>query len=416
MRPVLVLAFTAALALVSAGALFAFSVVPGPVAAGSPPQVATPPLADPAPLAAAAEPASTPLEASPGLGDEVIQIALLLDTSNSMDGLIDQARGRLWTVVETFNKVQKDGKRPSLELALVEYGNDTIQPELGHIRLVTDFTRDLDRVSELLFGLQTNGGTEPASEAVRRSIDTLSWTRGGSGNRLIFVAGNEDFEQGGASALEALRPRKHDIDVHTIFCGELEAGKAMGWGTNERTGVGRLFAIDANRVDINIDAPQDGKLLELNAALNQTYLPFGTQGSAGAQRQVANDNAFFGRLSRNAQSARVASKSTAYYDNSHWDLVDAHEQGKLNWATVDAATLPAQLKGQSDAERQAYVVAMAKRRAEIKAEIGRVAAARGRWLEAEKRRRGLAGAQTLDSALAEVALQTAKRLGYTLSV
>lgn len=29
----------------------------------------------------------------------VIQLALLLDTSNSMDGLIDQARSRLWQIV-----------------------------------------------------------------------------------------------------------------------------------------------------------------------------------------------------------------------------------------------------------------------------------------------------------------------------
>jgi hypothetical protein len=28
-----------------------------------------------------------------------VQIALLLDTSNSMDGLIDQARSQLWRVV-----------------------------------------------------------------------------------------------------------------------------------------------------------------------------------------------------------------------------------------------------------------------------------------------------------------------------
>jgi hypothetical protein len=31
-----------------------------------------------------------------------VQLALLLDTSNSMDGLIDQARSQLWSVVNQF--------------------------------------------------------------------------------------------------------------------------------------------------------------------------------------------------------------------------------------------------------------------------------------------------------------------------
>ena len=34
--------------------------------------------------------------------DASIQIALLLDTSNSMDGLIDQAKSQLWSVVNEF--------------------------------------------------------------------------------------------------------------------------------------------------------------------------------------------------------------------------------------------------------------------------------------------------------------------------
>ena len=53
-----------------------------------------------------------------------VQLALLLDTSNSMDGLIDQAKTQLWKIVGEFAKTKLAGKSPKLEVALYEYGND----------------------------------------------------------------------------------------------------------------------------------------------------------------------------------------------------------------------------------------------------------------------------------------------------
>jgi hypothetical protein len=41
-----------------------------------------------------------------------VQIDLLLDTSNSMDGLIDQAKSQLWKVVNTFIDARRDGVPP----------------------------------------------------------------------------------------------------------------------------------------------------------------------------------------------------------------------------------------------------------------------------------------------------------------
>ena len=37
-----------------------------------------------------------------------VQIAILLDTSNSMDGLIEQAKSQLWKVVNTFIDAKKN--------------------------------------------------------------------------------------------------------------------------------------------------------------------------------------------------------------------------------------------------------------------------------------------------------------------
>ena len=43
----------------------------------------------------------------------LVQLAILLDTSNSMDGLIAQAKTQLWQIVNEFIAAKQDGKAPT---------------------------------------------------------------------------------------------------------------------------------------------------------------------------------------------------------------------------------------------------------------------------------------------------------------
>jgi hypothetical protein len=94
----------------------------------------------------------------PPAKQDKVQIALLLDTSSSMDGLIDQARSQLWKVVNTFVDARRDGVAPFVEVALYEYGNNDLSVDNNYIRQVQPLTRDLDEFSKKLFSLKTNGG------------------------------------------------------------------------------------------------------------------------------------------------------------------------------------------------------------------------------------------------------------------
>src|SRR5882672_1910435 len=98
--------------------------------------------------------------APPPKGEEapVVQIAILLDTSGSMEGLIEQAKGQLWKIVNEFINARQNGKAPEVQVALFEYGKSTLPASEGYIRLIQPLTNDLDRISEDLFALKTNGG------------------------------------------------------------------------------------------------------------------------------------------------------------------------------------------------------------------------------------------------------------------
>jgi Mg-chelatase subunit ChlD len=52
----------------------------------------------------------------------LVQIAVLLDTSGSMQGLIEQAKTQLWKLVNEFITAKQDGKTPVVQVALYEYG------------------------------------------------------------------------------------------------------------------------------------------------------------------------------------------------------------------------------------------------------------------------------------------------------
>ena len=81
--------------------------------------------------------------------DYKVQIALLLDTSNSMDGLINQAKAQLWDIVNEFTYVRCGNEvRPRLEIALYQYGNNNLSSREGYIQQVLGFSSDLDEISE----------------------------------------------------------------------------------------------------------------------------------------------------------------------------------------------------------------------------------------------------------------------------
>ena len=90
---------------------------------------------------------------NPPDGNSKIQVALLFDTSNSMDGLIEQAKSRLWDIVNTLTTLKYQGKTPVIEIALYEYGNDGLSVRNNYIRQVTALTNDLDLISEKLWYL-----------------------------------------------------------------------------------------------------------------------------------------------------------------------------------------------------------------------------------------------------------------------
>jgi len=366
-----------------------------------------------APITAAAPTPAEPPHAS--VRDNVqdtVQIALLLDTSSSMDGLINQARSQLWSMIDQMGHMtrQVDGKirGVKIELALFEYGNDTIPASQGYIRQVLPLTTDLDLVSEKLHALFTNGGSEYAGQAIETSVHTLAWSKDPAAMKFIFVAGNETFDQGPVSAARAMAAAaKQDIHVQLIYAGD----KEPSWEVAARLASSDLLTIDQNRVAVHIASPQDAEILRLSTELNGTYLAYGNEGGAAAARQENADQSS-ARLSPEVALERAQLKSKKSYDNANWDMVDAVAQNRTFLQDTPDDQLPTALRGKTLAEKQQIVAGNAARRAELQARIAQLEAARNAYVAAERARQPAADAPSLGTEFMKSTRQWAAKKGY----
>ncbi|MCK0108524.1 VWA domain-containing protein [Flavobacteriaceae bacterium S0825] len=300
---------------------------------------------------------------------QFIKVALLLDTSNSMDGLIDQAKAQLWSIVNELSYAKCDDERPNLQIALYEYGNDNLSSYEGYIRQVLGFTNDLDDISKELFSLTTNGGSEFCGQVIQSSLNQLDWGNNQDDLKLVFIAGNEPFNQGKINYKHAAtNANEKDVTINTIYCGNYQQGVSTFWKDGAKLTNGDYLAIDHNQKTVHIASPYDDAILELNKRLNNTYIAYGKRGVAKASMQMAQDNEAENYSKANAVG-RTISKSSHFYKNSTWDLVDAIEEDKIELDSLDDTSLPAELKGKSIKEIKTYVAKKSKERLQIQKEI-----------------------------------------------
>ncbi|MEI7486839.1 MAG: hypothetical protein WCJ72_05425 [Chryseobacterium sp.] len=345
--------------------------------------------------------------------DNKIQVALLLDTSNSMDGLIDQAKSRLWNIVNTLTTLKYSGQAPQIEIALYEYGNDGLKDE-NYIRQVTPLTQDLDLVSEKLFALRTNGGSEYCEAVIRDASVNLNWDKNDKSMKLIYIAGNEPFDQGRINYKDVIYTAKtKKIYTNTIFCGNRDEGIQSFWQNGASLGDGKYFNIDSDRKVIYIETPYDVKISECNAKLNDTYIYYGSRGSEYKTKQIAQDKNAEVQSAANAVERTVAKSKKNAYNNEHWDLVDRAEKDANFITTVKEDELPAELKGKNKEEVKKAVAVKSAARDKIQKEIEELSKKRQGFIDTEMKKRGSTDSDDLGKAIEKSILELAKRNGYS---
>lgn len=348
-----------------------------------------------------------------------VDVAILLDTSNSMDGLIRQAKSQLWTIVQQFAKAQKNGQTPVLRVALFEYGNTGLPAAEGYIRQVVPLTDDLDQLSEALFALKTNGGDEYCGQVIEEALTRLDWSRETNGYKAIFIAGNEPFTQGSVDYRESCkRAIEMGVMVNTIHCGAHQTGVDGKWRHGAQLAEGEFFNIDQDRKIVHIDCPQDEIIIKLNAELNKTYLWYGTEEARSkfSRNQRAQDS----NAALESESVivnRVAIKAGAAYKNLGRCVVDTFMEDADVLKKVEEQDLPEVLQKLDADKREAYVKDMVTKRKDLQQQIGKLAAERESHLKKERTRLAAAtGEATLGDAVVMAIQKQLVASGFQMDV
>lgn len=296
-----------------------------------------------------------------------IQIAILLDTSGSMQGLIEQAKSRLWNIVNTLTTLKYQGKMPDIEIALYEYGNYK-RYDGDYIRRITPLTTDLDLISKELFALSSSESEEYCGTVIHRALKELSW----SGNK---ETGIQDF-----------------------------------WRDAAERGQGKFFNIDADRTVKAIKTPFDPQLILCNEKLNDTYIGYGVEGEERKMNQVMQDkNA--GVISIANYAERAVSKSRPVYQNTSWDLVDLIKKDTTVLSRMKKEELPRILQDKTLAEIKAFVNRKEKERAAIQKEINELAIKRQEYIN-QHTDKDSDPESDLGNAITQSILEFAKGKGY----
>lgn len=342
-----------------------------------------------------------------------IQVAILFDTSNSMDGLIDQAKSRIWTIVNDLSGLRHQGAAPVIEIALYDYGNSSLSLESHYIRKQLELTNDLDMISQKLFGLTTNGGNEYCGAVISSSLSELNWSVHPQDLRMIYIAGNEPFNQGTINYKEVCATAAiRDIQVNTIYCGNYDQGVREFWYDGAKLGKGDYFNIDSDKAIAHIASPYDDAINSYNDSLNKTYYGYGSIGSQRKKSQADEDkNAETQSVSTKAE--RSIAKSKDNYSNASWDLVDAIKLEGKKIEDMKEEELPEEFKGKTTEEKKKLIEQKDLERQAFQKEINELAVERQKYIDEERKKNTEAGVEDdFGTSVQKSILKKANELGY----
>jgi hypothetical protein len=207
------------------------------------------------------------------------------------------------------------------------------------------------------------------------------------------------------------------VIINTIYCTWPRAvpGEIEGWESFAKKAEGRFAKIDMKKGTVAITTPHDKKLEELSAQLNKTYLAYGKKEvrEYKSGNQAAQDaNA---KKAPGAAPARAASKASALYRSSDWDLVDRlKDDPKFDITKIPEDELCEELRKLKPEERVAVVKKKLAERDAIQKEIAEVSKKRSEYIKEEMKKNDKLGDKAFDEAVRGALRDQARKKKFTI--
>ena len=328
----------------------------------------------------AALPEDPVTQVATGDGTHAIDVVFAVDTTGSMERLIDGAKRTVWSIA---THIRQTDPNANLRIGLVAYR------DVGEDYVTRPFAlnADLDAVYAELSTYEASGGGDQPEDVAAGLRDALAMRWRAGAKKLIFVVGDappaprDDARPYDVLAREA---GGSGIIVNAIRCGG-DPTTAVAFQQLASLGGGEFSTIAADGGVHQVAAPYDERMGELSESIDRTAVIAGDEGVRRAHE---------GKMAA-AVAAPAAAKAdrASYYMKkakggadvrADGDLVGAYATGKLELAKVAPGALPADLRDKSAPEIQAELSRRAAQRKAAQQEMAELARKRDEYLAGRK--------------------------------
>ncbi len=304
-----------------------------------------------------------------------IDVVFAVDTTGSMGGLLEGAKRTVWSIASHIKDIDQQA---DLHVGLVAYR------DLGDDYVTKDFalTGDLDAMFAELSSYYAGGGgdvPEDVDAALYDAVHKMQWRDGAK--KMIFLVGDAPPASRGDVPRfdETVRvAAKKQIVINTIRCGE-DTDTAQAWQRIAMIGHGEFSTIRQDGGVQQIATPYDDKLAELGSKIDETTVVYG---------DASVHAAYEGKMAVAAAAPAPAKADRAAYiakggggAPAPEDIVGAVATGSANIDSIDAAKLPASMRGESKAELAKDLAQKAADRAAAQKELAEVTKQRDKYLQ-----------------------------------
>ena len=319
---------------------------------------------------------------------DTLEMVFVLDTTGSMQGLIDGAKQRIWGII---NDVMQKPSKPRVRVGLVAYRDNGDE----YVTKLLAITEDLDKVYTTLMDYRADGGgdtPENVRKALAEGVRNAGWAKSRDGlAQIVFLVGDappQRYQQEPDVLVTTAEAVRKNMIVNTIQCGSEDGTKEI-WQSIALRGEGKYFAIAQDGGVQAIATPYDTKLADLAARLGKTYVTYGAKDKRDSQvhAQSAAEMRITTDATMGAQAERALNKAvnSFQYDG---DLVQDVENEKVKIEEVKTENLPEDMQKMSVADRKKAIDKRIAERKAIRAEILTLSKQRDEFVAAERAKAG----------------------------
>ena len=245
-----------------------------------------------------------------------LDIVFAVDLSGSTNGIINDIRDNLWSVV---NQIGHISPAPDLRIGFVGFSRPSFGKENSYVRILCPLTRDYDILAAELYKLKPviEKGDQFVSEAIRVSVNNMRWSESRDARKMVFLIGNGMVANNGFGFVKSCdQARQKNIAVHCIYIRRNHAGwikEIPGWRRIADMTAGLQKEATVNSVDeVRIWKSVSSDLVPLNNRYSSTFVWMGRDSSLSRQAMLTADSGAF-HAGRDAFLGRLYYKTSDVY-------------------------------------------------------------------------------------------------------